>query len=622
MSKEQDALLVLYEQSHADLATSGTRVACLNFWLEQELKSRGIACLSLGDCPSDGVRTAELVNATRAAAREWYRLPAMNFFMHKGIPIGEAFEPMVDTYLGRLAYWRYSSTRILDAVPETTELIIPHSTVEISATAGPLAHFEVRAAVDAARSLATERGLAFRTLGDASRPPARHVYPRSRLQETIVAFYNFCIGFAPRRPLKIFASEYWRNIAPFITRMDDAELVLMERGEFKNIPWRQLWGHRIRFMHPRAVARGTCRAAARSATEGFRAAWPAARLALKDWEGWKRADIPWAVVEPALEYLVGTYAERIVADMEGLERIVVRERPDKVLLRASVGGRQPHFFLAARVARRLGIPSIELQHAGAYVDPRSVLSRLETDYLAAYGSHEREFYEQNGYAPERIILVGSPRFDRCIAERLQAQAHGTRLLQEAGLDPARPVLLAAVPDEGVGFGIDSFMLADFFRAVASIPARTPGLQVVFKFRPGNREQASRDFARSLVPDAVCMATEDLFSLICASDIAICGNSTVIYEVLIAGKPLLLHPWRKDDTYHARMYAPAAPILYAAAELAEAVARALSDDAYRRELIARGRDFLQGYSFDGKSAQRMASLLHNNLACVPSGIVAL
>lgn len=611
MSKEHGALLILYEQSHANLATSGTRVACLNFWLERELASRGVACLSLGDHLPAETTSAGLVAGVRMAAREWYRLPQMNFFTHKSILVGEALEPMLEAYLLRYTYWRYALARVLDAAPGTSELVVPESSVGVSATAGPLALFEVCVVIDAARSLAMERGLAFRTLGDASRLPTHRLYPRARLQEVAVAFYNFLIGFVPRRPLRIFASEYWRNIAPFVENMDDVELVLMERSEFHNIPWLQLWKHRVRFVNPRAIALGAVRTEARATIGRFRTAWFAAQKTLEEWEGWNHVGVPWAVIGPALTYLVEIYAERVVVDIEGLENILAHEKPSNVLMRASIGERQPHFFLAARVARRLGIPSIEQQHAGAYIDPRSALSRLETDYLASYGPYENGWYERNGYASERLVSIGSPRFDRYIFERDEARARGKQLLQEAGLNPARPVLLATVPEEGVGAGTNSYGLADFFRAVAGVQVRMPELQIVFKFRPGHIARAPRAFALSIIPGAVCMAKEDLYSLICASSVVVCGNSTVIYETLIGRKPLLLYPWRVDDLYHAQMYAPAAPIAYSSTELEDLVARVFADDAYRESLITRGQDFLGGYSFDGRSDERMAALLRDD-----------
>lgn len=619
---KNNSLLLLYEEKHADLAVPGVRIACFNFWLERELKSRGFTPLSLGNYLPDEMRIGKVTTAIHIAARDWYRIPVMQFFEHKCIRIGEALEPMVSIYLGRLAYWRYSFGRILDSVPEITEIVIPQNQTGVFSTSGPLALFEVRVAVDAARSIALERGLVFRVLGDAPQPPVQHLFPHSRLQNIAVAFYNACISLAPKRSLKIYASEYWRNVAPFIKNMDDVELELMDRNEFFNIPWWQLWKHRVRFVHPSAVARDTYHDVAQSATERFRAEWSTAKKMLAEWDGWTGADISWTIVDPALTYLVEIYAERIVADIERFEYLLVREEPNKILQRASLGGRQPHFFLLAHIARRLGIPSIELQHAGAYVDPRSAYSRLETDYLASYGQYENEWYERNGYAQERMVSIGSPRFDRCIMERTQSKLNGRRLLHEAGLDPERPVLVAAVPDEGIGFNLDSFMLKDFFSAVAGVHTRIPELQVVFKFRPGHRASAPRMFAQEIIPGAVCMAREDLFSLVCASDIVVCGNSTVIYETLLGQKPLVLHPWTAYDTYHAEMYTSAAPIVYDANELSMIIDRILTDDVYKKELISRGQRFLQGYSFDGKSSERMAALLRSNLVVSRSAIVSV
>lgn len=606
---KKTSLLILYEESHAKFATPGARVACLNFWLRQELKSRGSDCMSLGDHPPDDSRVGEISTAVHAASREWYRTAAMSFFEYKGIRIGEALEPMVDIYIGRLSYWRCAIESVLDAAPETTEIVLPHSDIVVLETAGPLALFEARAAVDVARILAKERNLAFKVIGDAPQPPVWHLYPRSRIKDLVVALYNYCIGLAPRRKLKIFASEYWRNIAPFIEKAADVELVLMESGEFRNIPWQQLWKHRIRFMHPRAVHQRVYLTTARSAAARFRSEWSAAKETLSEWNGWGTACASWITIEPALTYLVETYAERVVADIERIEYVLALEQPDKVLLRASVGSRQTHFFLTAKIARRLGRVSIEQQHAGAYIDPRAVHSRLETDYLASYGPYVREWYERNGYAPERIVPIGSPRFDRCITERGQATLHGQSVLREAGLRIDKPVLLCSVPDEGIWFGNDAYATAAFFRAIADAKSRLSELQVVFKFRPGNLTESSRAFVHAIIPDAVITAKDDLFSLVCASSIVVCGNSTVIYEALLGGRPLLLYPWSKNDIYHARMYSPAAPIQYDSTALTTEIARVLADDVYRLELVARGQEFLKGYCFDGKSAERMGVLLN-------------
>lgn len=604
-------LFVIYDLEHIEAAVAhakaGGEILAINFWAERALAGRGVAFRSYADYRTSNADEGSLIAKAQIAAREWYRIPEMQFFEHKGIPLGEALESGFVIYLGRLSYYRTIFERILDVNPGA-HLIVPYPAAQISAATGPLTHFEMSAAVDAARAATATRNLPFSTIGEAPRSPQRHVHPDSRLHTALVGLYNAVIKFAPRRKMKIYATEYWHHIAPCIERMNDVELVLMERGELRNIPWRQIWKHRVRLVHPRDAASARVRRVAREAVERFRKKWPAARSALAAHEIF--ALMEWTQVEPVLEYLVCAYAERVVVEIEAFEKLLRHERPDKVLLRVSISSYQTHFFVLARMARRLGIPSVEIQHAGAHVDPRSVYSRLETDYLASYGPYVREWYERLGVAGERILPVGSPRFDRCIIERDEALIQGKQLLQEAGLDPGQPVLLVAVPDVRT----DSYVLADLFRVVRIAQKRVPGLQVVFKFRSERRPPELSDFVHeTFSSSAVCMGTEDLFSLLCASDAVVCGNSTVLYEAMLAHIPLLLYPWRASDTYHAEMYAPAAPILYSAQDLADAVTKVFSDTGYCIELVARQKRFLERYSFDGHSSERLAALLSASLS---------
>ena len=109
-------------------------------------------------------------------------------------------------------------------------------------------------------------------------------------------------------------------------------------------------------------------------------------------------------------------------------------------------------------------------------------------------------------------------------------------------------------------------------------------------------------------DCAATADEDIFALLCASDAAVCGNSTVIYQVLLAEKPLVLYPWKPYDTYRAQVYAPAAPLASRAEEAVRELARVFADASYREELLTRQKHFLEQYSFDGGATGRMVKLI--------------
>lgn len=606
VTTSSSSLFVAYDLEHIEMAVEhavrGGEIVSLNFWVERALTRRGVAYRSYRDYQLSNVDDEPLATVAQTVAREWYRIPELRFFEHKSIPLGEALESGFGIYLGRLIHYRALIERIFDANP-SVHLVVPYPQSKPSATTGPLTHFEMSVVVDVARVAAIRRNLPFDTIGEAPIPSKQHVHSNPHWHTIIVAMYNTLIGLVPRRKIKMYATEYWRNIAPCIERMDDVELILMERSELRNVPWWQIWKHRVRLMHPRDVANMKIRRVGRTTVEQFRKEWLTARAVLASHP--IMTLVEWSLVEPALEYLVCVYAERVVVEAETFEKLLQHEKPDKVLLRVSISSYQTHFFILARMARRLGIPSIEIQHAGAHIDPRSVYSRLEADYLASYGSYVRGWYERMGVTGERIVSIGSPRFDRCILARESARAQGIHLLQGAGLNLAQPVLLFAVPD----LQTDSYELANLFRTVRVAQERILGLQIILKFRNTQRTPELRDFVHETFPTAmVCMDKEDLFSLLCVSSVVVCGNSTVLYEALLARVPLLLHPWRMSDTYHAKMYAPAAPILYSASELVDAVVKVFRDSTYRTELLMRQDRFLEGYSFDGRSSERLIALL--------------
>jgi CDP-glycerol glycerophosphotransferase (TagB/SpsB family) len=193
-------------------------------------------------------------------------------------------------------------------------------------------------------------------------------------------------------------------------------------------------------------------------------------------------------------------------------------------------------------------------------------------------------------------------------------SEGRVLLQKLGLDPARPVLFVAVPFSDACLGatiFDSYDIGDFFKAVQSVKNRLPNIQVLFKFRDYSHVGATREYLQELFSaDLVIAGNEDLFALLCASDVVVCGNSTVLYEALLAQKPLVLYPWKEFDTYHLRMYILAAPLAHTVNELAAILVRIFENQAYRATLVNAERDFLRQYSFDGKSTMRTIQLLRD------------
>ncbi|MFZ3043651.1 MAG: CDP-glycerol glycerophosphotransferase family protein [Minisyncoccia bacterium] len=611
---ELKELFVVYKPEHVDearvRASRGETIVCLDFWVERELTKKGIPFRSLREFVDSETGTEEWWVLAQEVVREWYRLPAMTFFEYRGIRLGESPEPAFEAYVSRLLYYVRVYAALKKAYPHARFYIPVSVTGEMPTVAWPTS-FELWAVVDAARMA--------RLKGNFSRrPEASRVRLFSRMTGKLflVRAYNLLISLLPRRGFKIYASEYWSHIAPVMEQMRDAELVLIENGELRKIPWRQLLNYRIRFRNPHDTGSWLVRRTAERRARKCITQWAEAKKEVAVYLSGLRTELDWSPVLEACEYLV-THAAEDIADIDALHRIMKKEKPNVVLELASVGGRQQYYFLMARVAAQLAIPSIELQHAAAYIDPRSAYSRIETAYLASYGTYTNSWCERLGYAPDRLIPLGSPRFDKYLTKPAAALLKGKQLFTKLGLDTARPVLLAAVPFSSENLIMfDSYQLAEFFGTIRATLDAIPGMQVLFKFRGYNHVGATRDYIQEVFPtDSALAGNEDLSALLCASDAAVCGFSTVIYETMLAQKPLVLYPWKVFDTYHAQVYTPAAPLAHSAGEAVAILSRIFSDAVYREELLAQQTQFLEGYSFDGKASGRLAALLQHPLAPV-------
>ena len=594
----------------------------LELEVERALRDRHIPYESFLEYVPIDEEFGEIVNVARSAPRRFHEHPAMRFYNYQGLNLGEVFEPMLDMYLEYLG--RY--VRIFKYIAEAGEfkkLYVPHSVRRYSLLGEPLALFEMTSPVDAAIAVGGKYGFSVEVIGVPPRlvstSAIQHIV--QCIEAMALAFYNaFVRLFVPPRLLKLYASEYWSHVESFIKKMDDVELVFMERSEIKNIPWRQLLKHRIRFLHPSDAIDANAQRNIAQAMQEFSKHWHMVKGEVRGVFDIAPGIDAWAAIEAALTYLVETESARALVDIEGLKCILQKEQPDKVLLRASIGGSLQHFYIATQVAHQFGIPSIELQHAGAIIDSRTVHSRLTASYLAAYGPLVGEVHRKNhGYAPERIRSIGSPRFDHYVHERDSLVNDRARTLSDIGLDPSKPTVFAAVPYPGAyPLLFNSYQVADFFNAFRTAQKEIPGLQCIFKFRSGCYTPLYRDHIRDVFADggAVGTDTKDFLPLIVASDVACSGNSTLMFEIMLGERPMILFPWLKWDTHTLELYTRAAPAALDAGELTTLL-RKLLDTNEAEKAVNRQNTFLaESYSFDGHAPERMADLLREKLLPLP------
>ncbi len=601
-------IFITYEMGHIDeakgKAEAGNTVICLDFLLEEECKKRNIPFVPLRNFVDAESGEEEWWKLSHDISREWYRVPSMEFFKYKNIRVAEAPEPIMQAYLAKIFYFVRIFLYLKKAFPGF-HFSIPHP-LSTNSSSECLMAFQFWAVLDAAQMT----GL----IGSEKYSPTipeKYSFERETYRSKLLKLYNFLMGWAPRKSKKIYMSGYWTHAESLVPLLLDTEIIVLETKKFRDIPWRELLTHRMRFFYSHGPVSAQNEKFAQNMGNQFMEKWKGAKGEVATYLQSIKPDLNWNPILTACEHMV-IYSPRVIADIDTLFKIMEKEKPDLVLQMASVGGPHHYFFLMATVARALDIPSIELEHATVTIDPRSVFSRIETDYLLTYGEIINAWHRRIGNVNKKLVAVGSPRFDKYVHEQAEGLKKGKEIFENLGLSTERPVLLVAVPfSETYASAVDSYLLHEFFETISEVQKKTPGLQIVFKCRVPKLVSVTKEYLSKLFShDFAVTGEEDIFPFICASDAVICNNSTVIYQAVLAKKPLVLYPWKRFDSYHAELYASHIPLLYTDDEAREILTRIFSDTLYKNELLSKQEQFLKEYLFDGKSSKRVADFIKN------------
>ncbi|OGC86102.1 hypothetical protein A3D70_01870 [Candidatus Adlerbacteria bacterium RIFCSPHIGHO2_02_FULL_54_18] len=611
MNERKKKLYIVYELEHLPQLEARLRageeleVIALDFEVELELRKRGIVFTPLRSVARSCEGQREPIEVTRMAANEWYKHPELAFFAHDGILLGEPHAGPLHHYFGMLVYYLVLFEQIL-ARPGIGRIFIPESFHTVGVEADPTAYFKERLQVDVAQLIAERRGIEIEVIPALPKRGTRYS-AWVRIVETatrcIIGLLNILVTLLRKpRPLKILSTDPWARIEPFIKDMPDTELVMTRRKEIPRMGW-AIWSKRVRFHHPLDFADRAVRKLALARAEEFARAWDAlgdtpdiSKLFVYNGSSF------WPVAKQVLGSIVKDYAEDAVATIESAKAMLRRYRINRVLLFGSTKG---YNNLWARVAERLNIPSVEMQHALEVTELSHPYARLYSRYLAAYGALTKKHYEQFGVEPRRIIEVGSPRFDR-YAEPVpprELEAARARLGIDGGL-----TALVTLPARGNSLEPSSFTshsVADSVDTFAGLQKKFPKLRLLLRPRPGRDSLYERQEIRGMFAAGTSwVQDEDLRMLLALCDFVVSGNSTVVLEAMLMHKPVLLYVRPIDQDFREFEEAGAVMVARTPQELLQH-AEALLDQDARTALVARAESFLQqNFVFNGKASTRI------------------
>lgn len=263
------------------------------------------------------------------------------------------------------------------------------------------------------------------------------------------------------------------------------------------------------------------------------------------------ADVPLVVagcdLGPELHALVAAHVgPRLESQLRWLrmaERMMRDLRP-RVLFVDHEGVRT--LWLAA--ARRLGIPSVAVQHGVIYPNnpeychPRHPRLMIP-DLTCVFGPAERDLLlTLGGYDPAEVIVTGSSRSDPSHSNQVMSATERADVRRELGVRDGDRMLVVSVAHNPVAGDIYSVEMV-----ARLLGGPLPGVHVVFKLHPRERTDAPYEAvlaglarAGGHPPPAMTSVRDfDLYRLLRSADAHLGLHSTVLTDAVVAGTPNLI-----------------------------------------------------------------------------------
>lgn len=624
MTETGTHLFFIYEQGHLPVlearleAGEKLKVVALDYEVELEMKKRDIKFVSLTDLSVSPDGDRDLLEYMRALALQWYTAPEMEFFTYDGIALGEQHEVLVLYYLETLVYYLAVLEQVFSHFSDTVQISIPASFHHYSNLIDPVDISKEHLQVDVTRLLAKRRGIECEVIPQPVYRQVRNAWSDNKIRvlqfifRITVRISNMVVTFFQKpRPIKLFASDPWYRLEPFIKNMDDVELVMTRRKEMREMGWKNIWRTRTRFHHWLDFVDADIRTMAKKNAQRIISAWSALGDAPPLSSSFVYKGISyWPIAKEMFDLLIRNHTEDAIVTIENTKELLRHYDINCVLLFSSTKG---YNNVIANVAEKMNIPSVELQHALSTVEVSSPHTRLHSRYLAAYGAFTRRVYENAGIESWRIIECGSPRFDHYAfpLDTVAIEAMRKKLY----LDNTYLNVLINVPQilsptfELVNYS--SYQVEHSLEEYGELQKKHPKMRLLLRPRPGpwrqsfyHREEISGLFNGEIRD----VQHEDLHTLFALSDIVISGCSTLVLEALMMRKPIICLPKKLDHDF--QELEDAGAILMARTREDLLRHAAYLENAENRELLIKRADVFLRNNFicDGTSSERISAMI--------------
>jgi predicted glycosyltransferase len=163
--------------------------------------------------------------------------------------------------------------------------------------------------------------------------------------------------------------------------------------------------------------------------------------------------------------------------------------------------------------------------------------------IAVFGDAVKEMLLSEGVNPGRIVVTGSPKFDR-ISQYQQIDCREVVRSRLSIPEGNRMVLLVTQFFSGVGAWVKmETLLSSIIEGVRHMPR----VSLVIKLHPGENEHNYKKIVNKLNYPAIILGNADITELLKASDVVITISSTAALEAMSLKKPVVIVDLFRDPS---------------------------------------------------------------------------
>jgi len=608
---EQVKLIDSFLAAHPEIRKEGYLLIPLDAEIEYALTKKGILFES-----GRNYRTKDAAPMT--LSEEWttsiFESKRWSFFTYRNVSLSFLYSFQLQAYFTSILYCADIVANFLLRHPCITRCIVFPFIGVFPLNGFSLDKHRIKSVVNVVTCLTSQRNIEVfipeKVVPILARTSSAFFASKRMLFGWGIGFLNALITVLRRpRRVRILASDYWRNLSPYLKNIDSVEVLLLDRVEAFNAGLSNIWKFRMRFLHVDAYAQKSS-PEKKQAQDRIKGKWQSIRNDSNPGFVFREFSLK-SLVLLALDSIIDNVIEKSLKDIDDAYVLLTRLKPDIVELRSTISV-QTHFAILAQVARALDIPSLDMQQGIEYYGPGSMSKRHSAEYMGVYGSLTQKELKKAGDTITSII-IGSPRFD-VYTPLLKADC-AEQPISHIGLS-----VLCIAPPVAPGVATDTYDIEEYFSTVAAAMVKVPNASIVIKLRPGPlRESFYRSTITSTfagIPHTIAQF-EPLLDLYPKADVVISGYSTAVLEALQYGKPLiylgLSAEYAMMGQHHFASYAEQGAL--ALATTSEEFAQAFNTLAKNREARERmsraAKAFLdKEYAFDGKASERIASFINS------------